>query len=150
MQLRIDQSNIGVALEAVHQSLSEKVDKDRSERDQAMAAEVLDFLALQIVIPMLVSLCSAALYDVLKRRALAKLRRKELERITIRFCGKTCDTSAPLSKECLEILTVQLAPMGFNDSEIARMYELVKAVVEQHSRTGADQETQNIQQITPE
>jgi hypothetical protein len=135
MKIQIDESVIGVALSDIRESISQKLVKtNKSQRDQAMAVDALGFLALQILIPMLVSLCSSALYDVLKGRVVAKLHRKELEGVATEICGKTGDTRAPLSVECMETLSAQLAPLGFTNSEIARMYEGLTAVVEQHPR----------------
>ncbi len=141
MRVQINESFCAIALDAVRESLSQKLNKKSTSRDdQTMAGEGLGFLALQILIPMLVSLCSSALYDVLKGRILAKLGRKEAERAMRHLYGKTGDTSLCLSSECLEVLSVEMAPLGFSDSEITAMYERIWTVAHAGSTFEADDE----------
>ena len=135
MQLLINQSVIDLTLNAIHESIADKVaGKSKSQRDQGMATDVLGFFALQVLIPILVSICSSALYDVLKGRVLSKLRRKELEFIVIDFCGKTGNTSGSMSGECMQSLSNQLAPLGFTEFEIVTMYEKIRIVVESNQK----------------
>lgn len=134
MQLQISQRIIDNALDEIQASLSNKVvARGGSQNEQEMAVDVVGFLALQVVIPILASLCSSVIYDVLKGRALAKLHREDADEIVGSFCGKFADTREGLTRECLDMLSSELAPLGFGESEIVEMYEKIIAVLEKHS-----------------
>lgn len=135
MHLLLDESISKVALNTVRESLTEKLGNRKTfQSDQSMAGDALGFLALQVLVPLLVSLCSCALYDILKGRVLAKLRYKEMEPLIEELSGQAADTSVSLKDDCLEVLSNLLTPLGFTDSEITGIYEQMKVTMEAHSK----------------
>jgi hypothetical protein len=134
MQLRIDQQVLELTIFDIQGTISKKLEnKHKSQRDQAMASDIVEFLALQVLIPMLVSLCSSVLYDTLKGKALAKMRRKELGRVLMSFCGKTVNTNKILSEENVVIILEQLAPLGFTKDEIKIEYQKLRITIEKYA-----------------
>ncbi len=123
MRMVVDHERIDRGSEAVRRALSSKLARPAgSPWDQPLAVDALGFLSLQVVLPVIVSLCSSYLYDVLKGLKASALREKQLRDIMKAFEGLNADTDSPLSAECLDAIAELLAPLGFTRNEILGLY----------------------------
>jgi hypothetical protein len=139
MQLQVDKSLIQVGLAAIHETLGRKINQNQScPHHQAMSIDILGILSWQVLIPILVSLASNAIYDSLKGKVLSKLNPKETKKIIVDFHQCTINTNALLSEECMKALLDELSPIGFNEDDILKMYKRAKDAIEKHSKLTMD------------
>ena len=142
MRIQIDQSLIDVGLSDIRKFLEERVNKQqKSPRRQGMATDILIFLSLQVFIPIIVSLTSTALYDVLKGKVLGQLSSKDTQKILAKFCNLTINTHVTLSDEGLKALKDELSPLGLTEADILAMYNTVTDALE---KKGTLSKTSNV------
>lgn len=135
MELKIDESLIQISISCIHESLKKKADKgQKSLQGQALSTELFAFLSQQILIPILVSLSSCALYDILKGKVLSRISSNESQRMINNFQQVTINTSIPLSEECMKMLLDELSPLGISEDDITIMYEQIKYAIENHKK----------------
>lgn len=119
-----------VVIQALHAKLNPAGAPDES---LALSGDLLAFLIEQVSIPLVVSLCASALYDILKGKMLGMMQKREAEKALKAMVGKEFKP-AELSQECMKALEEQLSPLGFNREEITGLYEDLKRRLEQKRR----------------
>ena len=110
-------------------------------QNHSISLNVFDILSQQVLIPVFVSLSSCALYDILKDKVLAKMKKSETKRLLESFNKLILNTKTALSDECLNELLDQLSPFGLNKDDILEMYNsLLKNLEEKMNDPGASSE----------
>jgi hypothetical protein len=131
MLVDVDQGLLDTTYYKVRHALLQKVSRPSgSPVAQPFAVDALGFLVLQVALPIVVSLCSSALYDLLKNRKASALRERQLNETLEALKGRTANTEAPLSLECMELLAEHLAPLGFSATEIHTLNNEVKLAIQ--------------------
>ena len=95
-------------------------------QEQAFSSEFLSLLALQAAIPILVSLISGGLYDLLKEKGCPNVNPDDRQMIVNVFINQQVHPNAPLSVDSFATLRRQLQPLGFTNDEIAALYHKVQ------------------------
>jgi hypothetical protein len=94
--------------------------------NQPFEAEIASLLIYQVLIPILVSLTSKTIYDVLRDKTLSKLRKKEAESIVKSLLKEPIQPDAPLQDHCLDELATQLKLYGLSKVETLEIYEQIR------------------------
>jgi hypothetical protein len=93
----------------------------------AFGGEFLEIIASNVLIPILVSLTSSGLYDVLKGKVLGKLSERESKDLAAKLIRSSISLDKEeLSHEILHALASELEPMGFTSEEIAMLCRKVR------------------------
>jgi hypothetical protein len=96
---------------------------------RALGLEILPELVNQLLVPVVASLVSRALYDVAKDRLIGALRKEEVTNLTGQLVGQPVSPTSTLSPDAYDALRSQLLPLGYSDDDIRQLYEKVKARV---------------------
>lgn len=131
MSIRLDIEDLEQTRDVVRQALQAKLNPAGSTDERlALSGDMLAFLIEQVSIPLVVSLCASALYDVIKGKMLGMMQKREAEKALKGMVDKELKP-VELSPECLEALEEQLSPLGFRREEITELYAVLKRRLEQ-------------------
>ena len=120
MQQVLTQNDIDLIEQTVDQKIAKKLETSLDlGKGQALGGDFMLEIVMGVVLPILSSLASSGLYDLLK----GAINKKSLTR---RMIGSKIDVENPLTPECLQELKTQLMPLGFTEKEIMLIYEDVK------------------------
>lgn len=95
---------------------------------------VWEILLLHAVIPLLVSLTSSVLSEVVKGKMLSSLKRREAEEAIEKLLKRPLEPKTELEDECLVEMLHVLAPMGTSVGKVKQLYEAVKHHLEIEQR----------------
>lgn len=127
MQLFLREYELKVVRQTLYEAIEEKLSSARSsEENLYMGGDFFATLIEQLVLPIVVSLCSSALYDILKENKLRTFRKKQITEVLQGLLGKGIKLEEPLDAQCLIELREEMAPMGFSDTEILFIYAKVR------------------------
>lgn len=112
--------------ERVSAELSALTGATKPGTGQPLSYEFLGEVVSRAVIPILTSLISRGLYDVLKGKILGALKRKQTERISEDFVGAELTAPAEIDASSQAELRRMLSPLGFNDEMILDLYSRIR------------------------
>jgi hypothetical protein len=123
MPRRLTEQDVDRVRETAVAAIAEQM-RARSTRSDAYAFDpgILAFIGTQVVIPILVSLTTDKLKEVLKGKDLATTSEDEVAEITNELVGRPVADTPELTPEAFAALAEQLRPMGFSDAAIAEVF----------------------------
>jgi hypothetical protein len=99
----------------------------RPEESYALGGEFLGIIVNHVLIPILVSLSSRGLYDLLKVKVLGQLSERESKDVAAELVRSPVSLDKEeLSPEAFQALASELQPMGFTSEDIASLYRKVR------------------------
>src|SRR5947209_322300 len=130
MQVMLTQDDVDLIEKMVHREIANKLKKSLDlGKGQSLEGDFISLIVLQVVLPILVSLASSGLYDLLKGKALGSLRKDEIKSIKSKIIDKEINIKNPIAPDCLQELKTQLMPFGFTEIEIVEIYEDAKKIL---------------------
>ena len=123
MSRRLTEHDIERVREAAVVAIAEQVGTGSGRSDAyAFDPGILAFLGSQVVLPILVSLTTDKLKDVLKDKDLATASPDEVAEASQALVGRPLADAPTLTPEAFAALAEQLRPMGFSDVAIAEVF----------------------------
>jgi hypothetical protein len=101
---------------------------------QPMLSEALELIATQAVLPVLVSVTSSQLQDLLKGRRLRALSLKEARALAEKTAGSPIAENLSLQPAERQELRQTLGPIGFNDNALEAMISEVSRRLSQREK----------------
>lgn len=122
-------------VDVVRKTVQSEITKDNrdaaGDRIQALGG-ILEIMLLQAIIPILVSLTSTVLTEIVKGRMLSSLKRREAEEAIQELKKRNLKPKADLDDECMSEMRRLLTPLGLSDKQIKELYQSAKQQVELH------------------
>ena len=135
--LHVDRAFLDEAAAAVRDNLSGKISSLNSVSPQrtslALSGPILEFVELQVLIPIVVSLISSALYDVFKKKILKLKSPGALKKALGELSLKSNEIREALTPEARDKLQAELIPLGFTDEDIETLFEQVRVIAQRHA-----------------
>lgn len=127
MERTFTEEDLTLARDEAEKLLIDKLGS-QGEREEELGLEgaLVSVIVLQIILPIIVSLTSKALYDILKGKKSESLSKDEIEEIIRRLNGSRLNTDAHINEECFEELRSQLIPLGFSEKEILDLVDRIR------------------------
>jgi len=138
----LNTSDITLIQDEVSKELAARIERNRLGRGQAFGFEFLPELVSHIVLIIVVSLTSRALYDVLQRKVLGSLNKRRADKLSGEMIGAELQNSGQIDETCLREMKRELVHLGITEGQIQDLYERIKhrlrltTVVEIDNNTG--------------
>lgn len=133
--LQIDSTFLKNANSLIHATLSSKakapIGDDHSQL--ALSCSFSDFVETQVLIPILMSLFSSALYDGLKGKVQDIMSSRDLEKVLTESPRTKDEIGDTLSPEARKMLQSELVPRGFTNEDIETLFALIRDVAKQRA-----------------
>jgi hypothetical protein len=128
MERNLNESDIVIAREAIRSVINEKSISSSDSRTQKIAG-VFEIILLQAVIPFLVSLTSSVIVELIKGKFISSLKRPEAEAVIKEICNHPLSPKPEMDDQCYSEVLRILMPLGLEESDIKRIYEIIKKAV---------------------
>jgi hypothetical protein len=115
-------------IDEVERTISDAIAERLPEHGQAQAPYafdpgVLEFIASQALLPILVSLTADGLKRVLKGHKIGQVSKRDARNIANDLIGHQVSTAGSLTPEAFEALAEQLRPLGMSDAKILEVFD---------------------------
>ena len=131
MTRTLTENDITLIKNEVSDELSAHVKSKMSTSGQAFGVEILAEIVSKVILPILVSVCSKALYDVLKGKALSSLKKKQADRLSGELIGAELHDTRQLDETCMAEIKRELLPLGLTEEDIQEIFEKIRQKLQQ-------------------
>jgi hypothetical protein len=126
--MKISDGDVGLVSKTIKEYVdSRSIHHNEVAHELNLDADTLSFLLGQLLIPFLVSVTSASLYDVLKGKIVSMLNEDESEKIISSIVGTDLNLDSELDEECLGILKDQFRSLGLNEDDVPNILADIKS-----------------------
>lgn len=118
----LHENDIALIRDEVMNALGSRVEQHSPGKGQAFGFDFLPELVSKVVLPIVVSLSSRGLYDVLQGKVLGSLKKKQADKLTATMVGAKLKDSGEIDESCMNELRRELLPLGVTEEQIRGIY----------------------------
>jgi hypothetical protein len=122
----LHENDIVLIRDEVAKELKPRLEQNTPGKGQALGFEILPELVSKVVLPIVVSLSSRGLYDVLQGKVLGSLKKKQTDKLTAGMVGAEIRQSGEIDETCMNELKRELLPLGITEEQIQGIYSKIK------------------------
>ena len=121
----INEQDVDLVERVLRDELGKKIQPDQpASGEQPLQIDLLGTLVLQVMIPLLVSITSTVVTDIIKEKYIDKGGKDE---IAIYFVGRPVREDEAIKQQAMNELQDQLGPLGFQEHEVRALYDQIRA-----------------------